>query len=152
MKSIRYFNIIKNNDKYSFDEDQNNEIKVLKNKKAVYVNRYLLNSYSTSRSLKKFKQSKFEIRKKTSSKYRGVSKNGNKWQVLIMKNNKKYYKGSYLSEEIAARIYDIMAIKNFGIKARINFIYNHIQIKKINESKINIDSDNINEIMEQLIN
>ena len=148
MKRIRYFNIIKNNDKCSFDEDQNNEIKVLKNKKAVYVNRYLLNSYSTSRSLKKFQQSKFEIRKKTSSKYRGVSKNGNKWQVLIMINNKKYY----LSEEIAARIYDIMAIKNFGIKARTNFIYNHIQIKKIKESKINIDSDNINEIMEQLIN
>ena len=147
MKSIRYFNIIKNKYKYS----QNNEIKVLKNKKAVYVNRYLLNSYSTSRSLKKLKQSKFEIRKKTSSKYRGVSKNGNKWQVLIMINNKKYYKGSYLSEEIAARIYDIMAIKNFGIKARTNFIYNHIQIKKIKESKINIDSDNINEIIEQLI-
>ena len=137
MKSIRYFNILKNNDKYSFDEDQNNEIKVLKNKKAVYVNRYLLNSYSTSRSLKKLEKSKFEIRKKTSSKYRGVSKNGNKWQVLIMINNKKYYKGSYLSEEIAARIYDIMAIKNFGIKARTNFIYNHIQIKKIKESKIN---------------
>ena len=148
MKTIRYFNIIKNKYKYS----QNNEIKVLKNKKAVYVNRYLLNSYSTSRSLKKLEQSKFEIRKKTSSKYRGVSKNGNKWQVLIMINNKKYYKGSYLSEEIAARIYDIMAIKNFGIKARTNFIYNHIQIKKIKESKINIDSDNINEIMEQLIN
>ena len=153
MKSIKNLKFIKNNDKYSFDEDdQNNEIKVLKNKKAVYVNRYLLNSYSTSRSLKKLKQSKFEIRKKTSSKYRGVSKNGNKWQVLIMINNKKYYKGSYLSEEIAARIYDIMAIKNFGIKARTNFIYNHIQIKKIKESKINIDSDNINEIMEQLIN
>ena len=48
-----------------------------------------------------------------------------------MINNKKYYKGSYLSEEIAARIYDIMAIKNFGIKARTNFVYNHIQIKKI---------------------
>ena len=127
LKSVRYFNILKNN-------------------------KYLLNSYSTSRSLKKLKQSKFEIRKKTSSKYRGVSKNGNKWQVLIMKNNKKYYKGSYLSEEIAARIYDIMAIKYFGIKARTNFIYNHIQIKKIKESKINIDSDNINEIMEQLIN
>ena len=49
-------------------------------------------------------------------------------------------------------IKNIMAIKNFGIKARTYFIYNHIQIKKIKESKINIDSDNINEIMEQLIN
>ena len=69
-----------------------------------------------------------------------------------MINNKKYYKGCYLSEEIAARIYDIMAIKFFGIKARTNFIYNHIQIKKIKESKINIDSDNIYEIMEEIIN
>ena len=58
----------------SFDEGNNNEIKVLKNKKKVYINRYLLNSHSTSRSLKKYKQFKFEIRKKTSSKYRGVSK------------------------------------------------------------------------------
>ena len=152
LKNKRYFNVIKINDKLSFDEGKNNEIKVLKNKKKVYINRYLLNSYSTSRSLKKFEQFKFEIRKKTSSKYRGVSKNGNKWQVLIMINNKKYYKGSYLSEDIAARIYDIMAIKYFGIKARTNFIYNHIQIKTIKESKIKINSDNINEIMEQLIN
>ena len=69
-----------------------------------------------------------------------------------MINNKKYYKDSYLSEEIAARIYDIMAIKNFGIKAKTYFAYNLIQIIKIKESKISIDSDNINEIMEQLIN
>lgn len=152
LKNKRYFNVIKNNDKLSFDEGNNNEIKVLKNKKKVYINRHLLNSHSTSRSLKKYKQFKFEIRKKTSSKYRGVSKNGNKWQVLIMINNKKYYKGSYLSEEIAARIYDFMAIKFFGMKARTNFIYTDIQIKKIKESKINIDSDNIYEIMEKLIN
>ena len=138
LKNIRYFN----NDKCSFDEDKNNEIKVLKNKKAVYINKFLLNSYSTSRALNKFRQSKFLIQKKTSSKYRGVSKNGNKWQVLIMINNKKYYLGSYLSEEIAARIYDIFAIINLGFKARTNFIYNHTQIKKIKESKINLKSDN----------
>ena len=151
-QSIRYFNIIKNNDKCSFDVNNNNEIKVLKNKKAVYINKFLLNSYSTSRALNKFRQSKFLIQKKTSSKYRGVSKNGNKWQVLIMINNKKYYLGSYLSEEIAARIYDIFAIINLGFKARTNFIYNHIQIKKIKESKINLKSDNISDIIEQLIN
>ena len=69
-----------------------------------------------------------------------------------MKNNKKYYKGSYLSEEIAARIYDIMAIKNFGIKARTNFIYNNIQKNNICESKINIKSCNISDIIKQLIN
>ena len=69
-----------------------------------------------------------------------------------MINNKKYYIGSYYSEEIAARIYDILAIKNFGIKARTNFIYNYIQLKKIKESKINIKSDDISDIIEQLIN
>lgn len=145
-----YFNVIKNNDELLFDT--NNEIKVLKNKKAVFVNRYLLNSYSTSRSLKKFKKFKFEIKKKTSSKFRGVSKNGNKWQVLIMINNTKYYMGSYISEEIAARVYDIFAIKYRGINARTNYIYNHIQIKRINESKINIKSGNISDIIEKLIN
>ena len=59
-----YFNVIKNNDKCLFDTESNNEIIVLKNKKAVYINRYLLNSYSTSRSFKKFKKCKFEIKKK----------------------------------------------------------------------------------------
>ena len=69
-----------------------------------------------------------------------------------MINNKKYYIGSYISEEIAARVYDILAIKNRGINARTNFIYNHIQIKKINESTINIKSGNISDIIEELIN
>ena len=146
---IFYFNVIKNNGKCLFDTESNNEIKVLKNKKAVYINRYLLNSYSISRSVKKFK---FEIKKKTSSKYRGVSKNGNKWQVLIMINNNKFYIGSYISEEIAARVYDILSIKYRGINARTNFKYNHIQIKKINESNLNIKSSNISDIIEKLIN
>ena len=65
-----------------------------------------------------------------------------------MINNKKAYLGSYLSEEIAARVYDIAAIKYRGINARTNFIYNHIQIKKINESKINIKTGNISDMIE----
>jgi len=138
-------------DKCPFDIDNNNEIEILNNKKAVYINKCLLNSYSTSRAIKKFKKNKFEVKKKNSSKYRGVSKNGNKWQVLIMINSKKSYIGSYLSEEIAARIYDILSIKNRGIKAKTNFIYNHIQIKKIIESKINIKSDNISDIIKKII-
>jgi hypothetical protein len=43
-----------------------------------------------------------------------------------MINNKKWYKGSYYSEDTAARIYDIFSIKNRGIKARTNFKYNNI--------------------------
>lgn len=68
-----------------------------------------------------------------------------------MINSKKCYIGSYFSEEIAARIYDILSIKNRGIRARTNFIYNHIQMKKIIENKINIKSNNISDIIEQLI-
>jgi hypothetical protein len=150
---IKYFNVIKNiSNKCKFDSSNNNEIKVLKNKKAVYINTSFLNSYSNSRALKKLKKNKFIIRNKTSSKYRGVSKNGNNWQALIMINNKKYYIGSYPSEEMAARVYDIFAIKNRGIKARTNFIYNNIQKNIIKESKINIKSDNISDFIKQLIN
>ena len=49
--------------------------------------------------------------------------------------NNKYYLGRYPSEELAARIYDIFAIKYRGIKARTNFIYNNNQIKKIVKMK-----------------
>ena len=127
------FNIIKNIS--NFGSNNKREIKVLKNKKAVYIDRYCLNANSPSKNIKKLKPNKFIIRKKTSSKYRGVSKNGNKWQVLIQINNKQRYIGSYLSEELAARVYDILSIKNRGIKARTNFIYNNIQKNNISEKK-----------------
>ena len=127
-----------------------NEIKVLKNKKIVYINTGLLNNYSTSRYIKKSKKINFVKRNKTSSKYRGASRNESKWQILIMANNKKYYKGSYPSEELAARVYDIYAIKMRGIKAQTNFPYNNIQIKNIFERNINIKCDKISEIMNQI--
>ena len=67
-----------------------------------------------------------------------------------MNNDKKYYLGSYPSEELATRIYDIHALKKFGIKARTNFIYNNIQIKNISEKNINIKCDNISDLMNQI--
>ena len=56
--------------------------------------------------------------------YRGVSKNGNKWQVLLMNNKKNYYFENYDSEKIAAIIYDLFANKLRGKKAITNFIHN----------------------------
>jgi hypothetical protein len=150
---LKYFNIEKNiSTKNIMDFGTNNEIKVLKNKKMVYINTDLLNSYSTSRYIKKPKNINFVIRNKTSSKYRGVSRNGSNWQVLIMANNSKYYIGSYTSEELATRVYDIHEIKMRGIKARTNFPYNNIQIKNIFEKNINIKCDKISEIMNQINN
>jgi len=151
---IKYFNIEKNiSEKHMFDFNTNNEIKVLKNKKIVYINADLLNNYSTSRNIKKLKNINFVIRNKTSSKYRGVSRNGKcNWQAIIMVNNKRYYLGNYPSEELAARVYDILSIKKRGIKARTNFPYNNIQLKNIFEKNINIKCDKIFEIMKQISN
>jgi hypothetical protein len=96
---LKYFNvkkdIFKKVEKFSFEQSNNNEINVLKNNKKVYINSFLLNSHSTSRAIKKLKKNNFVIRKERSSKYRGVSKNGNKWQVIrnklkLIKFRQKY--------------------------------------------------------------
>jgi hypothetical protein len=44
------------------------------------------------------------------SKYRGISKNGNSWQILLMVNRKKKYLGTLPTEEMAAKFYDKVAI------------------------------------------
>ena len=150
-KKLKLFNIKKIIKKNLLNSDASNEIKVLKNKKVVYINTNLVTSYSTTRSIKKLNKIKFIIINKRKSKYRGVSKNGNKWQVLINVNHKTCYLGSYSSEEIAARVYDIYAIKSYGNKARTNFVYNSNQLKKIYERKVNIKSNNISDFIKQLI-
>lgn len=74
-------------------------------------------------------------RGKRGSKYRGVSKNGNQWQVLIMVNKKKRYIGNYKTEDEAASSYDIVAIQNHGKKAKTNFYYTPEEILKIRQDK-----------------
>ena len=67
-----------------------------------------------------------------------------------MNHENKTYINSYTSEEVAARIYDILSIKKKGIKARTNFSYNNLQIKAIKEMFIDIKSKNINDFINKL--
>jgi hypothetical protein len=65
------------------------------------------------------------------SKYRGVSKNGSQWQVLIMVKKKKRYIGSFSNEEEAAKAYDKVALQHHGIKAKTNYDYTKEEVEKI---------------------
>jgi len=65
------------------------------------------------------------------SRYRGVSKNGSQWQVLIMVKKKKRYLGSFSNEEEAARAYDKVALQHHGIKAKTNYDYTKEELEKI---------------------
>jgi len=73
---------------------------------------------------------------KRGSKFRGVSKNGHQWQVLIMVNKKKRYVGSYSNEEEAARYYDKVSLQHHGNKAKTNFYYTSEEIKEIQKEPL----------------
>ena len=66
------------------------------------------------------------------SKYRGVSRNGKTWQVLIMVNRNKNYIGNFKSEDEAAKAYDEYAMKFHKNKARLNFAHQGF-IKYVNK-------------------
>ena len=65
------------------------------------------------------------------SRYRGVSKNGSQWQVLIMVKKKKRYLGSFSNEEEAAKAYDRVALQHHGIKAKTNYDYTKEEVEQI---------------------
>ena len=65
------------------------------------------------------------------SRFRGVSKNGSQWQVLIMVNKRKRYLGSFSNEEEAARAYDRVALQHHGLKAKTNYDYTKEEVGKI---------------------
>jgi hypothetical protein len=73
--------------------------------------------------------------------FRGVSKNGSKFQTLIMVNRKKKYAGTFKSEEEAARRYDKVALQYHGTKAKTNFQYSQDEVEEILKDPI-ILSDN----------
>ena len=124
--------------------NSSNEIKVKKNNKMIYINKLLIKP-------KKRKKVLISPERKRNSIYRGVSKNGNKWQVIVHSKYFKGYIGMYKTQEIAGRIYDFISIKKNGIKAKTNFQYNLHQIQKISDSYIDYKSENIEEIISHLI-
>eukprot|EP00347_Sterkiella_histriomuscorum_P003222 403365125 len=68
------------------------------------------------------------------SQFRGVSRNGKKWQVMIMGKSKKQYIGAIEDESEAALIYDWHAVVTQGIRAKTNFSYTRDQLMKIAEA------------------
>ena len=84
-----------------------------------------------NKKLEIIKEKLAEERKPRSSKFRGVSKNGKHWQVLIMIKQKKRYIGNFSNEEEAAREYDKIAIQFHGPKAKTNFLYSEDEVKTI---------------------
>ena len=101
--------------------------KMLKNNKSVYSNNKAFSKENIRKGNQIISQNIFKKSFRSSS-YRGVSKNGNKWQVLLMDRNNKYYLGNYKNEIIAAKIYDLFSIKIHGKRAITNFIYTDKQI------------------------
>jgi hypothetical protein len=65
------------------------------------------------------------------SKYRGISKNGSSWQILVMINRKKRYVGKLPSEIHAARFYDLVSIQYQGDLAKCNFPYNKREVLQL---------------------
>lgn len=84
-----------------------------------------------------FKQSKkwarglFYGTSKRRSKYIGVLRNREKWQVLINEGKKKKYIGTYMTEIEAAVASDFYSIGINGLSAKTNFSYNHDQVMEM---------------------
>jgi hypothetical protein len=84
------------------------------------------------KKLLKIKKTKRKILGKTrKSQFRGFSKNGSQWQVLLMINNAKRFVGSYSSEALAARANDKVAVQYHKAKAKTNFSYSESEITQI---------------------
>ena len=119
---------------------ESRKFKIIKNNKLVFDNfNNTFNFFDKDKNTKPDKKYKKFLRR---SSYRGVSKNGKNWQVLLSKNNINYYLGNYSSEENAAKIYDIFNIYLRGTKAITNYFYDNETTNHIYEYIRNITSTN----------
>ncbi|CDW77894.1 ap2-like ethylene-responsive transcription factor [Stylonychia lemnae] len=99
-----------------------------------------------------------QTRSQRGSKFRGVSKNGKKWQVMIVKGIAKKYLGAISSEQRAARLYDKYAMIIQGLQAKTNFSYTKRQIVLLldedddiqNEQVMNIDKQSASTRQQQV--
>lgn len=80
---------------------------------------------------KKANYFKHDRKTKRRSGYRGVSRNGASWQVLMMINNVKTYIGWYDTEEEGALVYDIVSILFKQRKARTNLTYSKAKLLRL---------------------
>ena len=67
-------------------------------------------------------QSNIISRPNSTSRYLGVYKQGHSWITYTQYNNKRYYGGSFISEDIAALKYNEIALSVKGEYARLNII------------------------------
>lgn len=90
------------------------------------------------KQVKKSNYFKHDRKTKRRSGYRGVSRNGASWQVLMMINGVKTYIGCYDSEEEGALVYDIISILFKQRKARTNLSYTKAKLLRL---LLNYDQD-----------
>lgn len=65
------------------------------------------------------------------SSFRGVSKNGKAWQVLIMLESQKVYLCNTEEPILAAKLYDLTVLQTKGLKAKVNFQYTKSELLSI---------------------
>lgn len=79
------------------------------------------------------------------SKYRGVSKNGKKWQIQVALHTVKTQKGQIKTERLAARIFDKRIIFSHGLKAKTNYSYTKAQLQRLLASQYDLEEDEIHQ-------
>ena len=120
---------LKNNKLVFIQSDKGRDYEEKKDKNE--LEEYEENENDSSFDSKKVSELIQKNTKPRGSKYRGVSKNGSQWQVLIMVKKKKRYIGSFSNEEEAAKAYDKVALQHHGIKAKTNYDYTKEEVEKI---------------------